>query len=367
MKSQKTKSHPQSSRPTMKGRITRLDQAWEAALREAIQRGRVHDIDEAHDEALSMIASVGNVAIGLPATIEPQGITTAGPLPTPQPIVVPLKYVSGALLACAKHDIRYYLNGIFLHSVDGEIRICGTDGHRLIVSRFVLDEGVQLPAWTEAGIIIPREELVQALPVLQKNSTMSPTDCSEPAIVIEYGEGFPNLTLRAVNGFASFTMKPIDGKFPDYAKVMGGAAATLARGDMEAMKASAIDTRYIKGAADIAAKLGAKSIRSFIGCADDATAFFTFEGAPDTVLIVMPIRGSSEAVSDGAVKLLGERGVSASISAFRAHVTRCVKALGQAKGEERKEIEAKKEGFEAKIARLLGLTNPGNQLTNKSA
>lgn len=350
---------------TNKGRITRIDQAWDVARREAIDRGRIQDPDIAHAEALLEPGTSVVQFVYDPEASKPP--STAEQLGDIQTLAVPLKFVSSALLAAAKDDIRYYLNGVFLHAQDGELRVCGTDGHRFIVSRFELPQGGPIPAWALAGVIIPRNDLAQALPILEKNAVLNKLDIGEPALLIDFGIGHSSMTLRAVNGFASFKITPVDGKFPDYAQVLASNASTLARGDMEAMQAAAINTKYLKGAADIAAKLGAVSVRSFVGSDEKAATFFTFDGAPDTVLIVMPMR-SGEAIGDGVVKMLGSNGIRASLAAFRAHITRTVKALGSVKDKtERMELQARKSQLETKIAHLLNLTGGSNQLTHKAA
>ena len=216
---------------------------------------------------------------------EPQEIADdpaqAPDVPVLPGIALPIKFLQAALITAGKGDIRYYLNGVYVHGVEGEFRICATDGHRLSVSRLELPKGQPLPEWAEAGIIIPRDELAQALPILTKNALLFSHDCSEPAAFLDFTTGSPTMTLRAINGFASFTMRPVDGKFPDYAKVLAASATTLARGNNEAMQTSAINTDYLKGAAEVAIKLGAKAIHAFINGSDHTATFFTFDGAPD--------------------------------------------------------------------------------------
>ena len=333
------------------GRITRADQAWGPAHRE-------------YDERNS-----GEPGTQLATADAPQSPQSGAVIPATQSLTVPLKFITSALLTTAKDDIRYYLNGVFLQSVDGEIRIVGTDGHRLIASRFVPPKEERIPAWAEAGIILPRNDLAQALPILAKNGIMSQYDHSEPSVVIEYAPSLeaPAVTLRSVNGFASFRLIPVDGKFPDYARVLEQSGAVLAGSEGEVMEAAAIDTRFIKGAAEVAAKLGAKAIHSFVGKTDQVSVF-TFDGAPDTVLIIMPMR-TGQAVSDGVVKLLGASSINASVAALRAHVTRTTKLLESSKDKhEIEQAESKLEALNERINHLLAVAgNAPKQLTQRSA
>lgn len=344
-------------------RITRADQAWGPAHREWIERNRadrlgtVHGernlIDEDHEKAL---AELGGDVIQLPEA--PQEAPLA---PRVQSLTIPLSFVTAALIICGRDDVRYYLNGVFIHEVDGEVRVCATDGHRLIVSRFIPEKGQRIPIWAKDGIIIPRSDLVQAMPIFAKNAScqeapryMHPAKSLEnESITIDLAPGSDLAQLRTANGFASFRMKLIEGKFPDYARVLAGHGANLARGEGDAMRTSTLSASYVKSAAEVAAKLGAKAINSFMGD-QQAAALFTFDGAPDTVLIIMSMRGCDEQVSDGVIKLLGPEAMAASISALKAHVTRTTKALGLAKSDkERDQLEARAAGFQDRIQHLV--------------
>lgn len=97
--------------------------------------------------------------------------------------------------AISTEETRYYLNGIFLHVVDGKVVAVATDGHRL--SRHVGQPTEdQFP-----GIIVPRK----TVGMLPKGSvTLS---VSETKIRVEAGE-------------FSLTSKLIDGTFPDYPRVI---------------------------------------------------------------------------------------------------------------------------------------------------
>src|ERR1017187_1376171 len=91
-------------------RIPRADQAWGPAHRENDERNSVEP---------------GTTLTTVEASRSP---TPAEVIPATQSLTVPLKFIPPALLTAAKGDIRYYLNGVFLQSVGGEIRIVGTDG-----------------------------------------------------------------------------------------------------------------------------------------------------------------------------------------------------------------------------------------------
>ena len=96
--------------------------------------------------------------------------------------------------AMSTEEVRYYLNGVFLHTTDGVITAVATDGHRL--SR---NKGAVVPEF--AGIIIPRK----AVGLLPKGTvTVSVSDAK----------------IRVSAGDFVLTSKLIDGTFPDYQRVI---------------------------------------------------------------------------------------------------------------------------------------------------
>jgi len=109
--------------------------------------------------------------------------------------------------AISTEETRYYLNGIYLHTleVEGETRIraVATDGHRLA--------RVELPAPSGSagmpGVILPRKTVGEIQKLLEDG---------EAAITIELSAAKVRFTLGPV----VLTSKLIDGTFPDYARVI---------------------------------------------------------------------------------------------------------------------------------------------------
>ncbi|NOI59798.1 DNA polymerase III subunit beta [Vibrio coralliilyticus] len=102
----------------------------------------------------------------------------------------------------ANQDVRYYLNGM-LFEIDGTIlRSVATDGHRMAVSQ------VQLGAdFAQQQIIVPRKGVLELVKLL---------DAPEQPVTLQIGSS----NVRAeVNNFV-FTSKLVDGRFPDYRRVM---------------------------------------------------------------------------------------------------------------------------------------------------
>ncbi len=102
----------------------------------------------------------------------------------------------------AAQDVRYYLNGLLLLIEGGELRAVATDGHRLAFASMEIEGS------------LPRQELI--LPrktVLELNRLLADTD--EPLLI----EAAPN-QIRFQFGHINLVSKLIDGKFPDYERVI---------------------------------------------------------------------------------------------------------------------------------------------------
>ncbi|EGU6977248.1 DNA polymerase III subunit beta [Vibrio parahaemolyticus] len=102
----------------------------------------------------------------------------------------------------ANQDVRYYLNGM-LFEIDGTtLRSVATDGHRMAVSQ------TQLSAdFAQKQIIVPRKGVQELVKLM---------DAPEQPVVLQIGSS----NVRAeVNNFI-FTSKLVDGRFPDYRRVL---------------------------------------------------------------------------------------------------------------------------------------------------
>ncbi|WED26702.1 DNA polymerase III subunit beta [Vibrio sp. DW001] len=102
----------------------------------------------------------------------------------------------------ANQDVRYYLNGM-LFEIDGStLRSVATDGHRMAVSQTALNA-----EFTSQQVIVPRKGIQELVRLL---------DTPESPVTLQIGQS----NIRAdVNNF-TFTSKLVDGRFPDYRRVM---------------------------------------------------------------------------------------------------------------------------------------------------
>ena len=137
--------------------------------------------------------------------------------------------------AMAQQDVRYYLNGMLLEMGNQYVRMVATDGHRLALSTLVSDQSID----AEKQVIVPRKGIVEL------GRLLSDTD---DEVVISIGE---NHIFSKIGKF-KFTSKLIDGKFPDYNRVIpkGGDKIMIAdRGALKDMlsRASILSHENIRG------------------------------------------------------------------------------------------------------------------------
>jgi len=109
--------------------------------------------------------------------------------------------------AISTEETRYYLNGVFFHTSEGEtgpvLRAVATDGHRLAR----IDAAVPAGAETMPGVIVPRKTVGELRKLLDDDDMTIAVSVSETKIRF----ATPEITL---------TSKVIDGTFPDYTRVI---------------------------------------------------------------------------------------------------------------------------------------------------
>jgi len=105
--------------------------------------------------------------------------------------------------AMAQQDVRYYLNGLMLESVSGTLRAVATDGHRLAMCKLMADVGEGV----DQQVIVPRKGIQELQRLLEQK---------DADIQVEIGSNHIRITTDELR----FTSKLIDGRFPDYQRVM---------------------------------------------------------------------------------------------------------------------------------------------------
>ncbi len=122
--------------------------------------------------------------------------------------------------AMAQQDVRYYLNGMLIEIDGDKLLTVATDGHRLALSKLVLNQSV---TDTLVQVIVPRKGVMEASKLMSSTDSIS---------IIELNNNHIRITL---GGFI-FTSKLIDGRFPDYDKVLPKNAERILISDRESIR-----------------------------------------------------------------------------------------------------------------------------------
>ena len=101
----------------------------------------------------------------------------------------------------ANQDVRYYLNGLLLDIVNGQITTVSTDGHRLALCELA-DETISVS--DRSSIIVPRKGVLELSRLLESSSD------------VRVNVQLSTNHIRVEKGNIRFTSKLIDGKYPDY-------------------------------------------------------------------------------------------------------------------------------------------------------
>ncbi|QMT31348.1 DNA polymerase III subunit beta [Alysiella filiformis] len=110
--------------------------------------------------------------------------------------------ISQVQYSMAVQDIRFYLNGLLMQVEDNQLRLVATDGHRLAYASETIEGN-----FAKTDVILPRKT------VLELNKLLNQAN--------------ENITVELLNNQVRFTCngtvivsKVIDGKFPDYNRVI---------------------------------------------------------------------------------------------------------------------------------------------------
>jgi DNA polymerase III subunit beta len=105
--------------------------------------------------------------------------------------------------AMANQDVRYYLNGLMLEVEENGVRTVATDGHRLSMCELKTTVDVS----SSQQVIVPRKGVQELLRLLED---------SDDRVRLQLGSSHVRATLPGLR----FTSKLIDGRFPDYERVI---------------------------------------------------------------------------------------------------------------------------------------------------
>lgn len=121
--------------------------------------------------------------------------------------------------AMAQQDVRYYLNGMLIEVQTGVLRAVATDGHRLAMC--AMEAAIENTE--KHQVIVPRKGILELARLLTEQ---------DGEVVIVLGQHH----IRATTGEFTFTSKLVDGKFPDYERVLPRGGDKLVIGDRQALR-----------------------------------------------------------------------------------------------------------------------------------
>ncbi|MFZ9653831.1 MAG: DNA polymerase III subunit beta [Gammaproteobacteria bacterium] len=120
----------------------------------------------------------------------------------------------------AQQDVRYYLNGMLLESEGGTLRAVATDGHRLALCEANLSTRVT----GKQQVILPRKGVLELQRMLG----------DEGEVELAVGTNHVRCTIGEIR----FTSKLIDGRFPEYSRVIPAHANRVIDADRNTLKQS---------------------------------------------------------------------------------------------------------------------------------
>lgn len=113
------------------------------------------------------------------------------------------KLLDDTAFSMANQDVRYYLNGLLFEVDNGAVKAVATDGHRLALSSLELAGLVA----QQKQIIIPRKGVLEIMRLLASD---------EQLVTLSLGQNH----IRLTDSNYVFSSKLIDGRFPDYRRVL---------------------------------------------------------------------------------------------------------------------------------------------------
>jgi DNA polymerase-3 subunit beta len=121
--------------------------------------------------------------------------------------------------AMAQQDVRYYLNGMLLEVQTGILRAVATDGHRLAMCSMA----AEIEQTERHQVIVPRKGILELARLLTEQ------DANVSIILGQHH-------IRATTGEFTFTSKLVDGKFPDYERVLPRGGDKLVVADRQGLR-----------------------------------------------------------------------------------------------------------------------------------
>ena len=203
------------------------------------------------------------------------------------------RLVSPIAFAISNETTRYYLCGVYLHTVDGELKAAATDGHRFALNRAPLAaefDGIIMPA--KAVSLVPQGEVAFSV---------------------------SGTKIKIVAADWEMESKLIDGTYPDYVRIIPTGNDKIITVDNATMRAAADRVATVSQEKSRAVKIAVDAGRvtlSVSGVSGDATEEFECDYAGEAITFglnsqylaaeasMFPAGPLTIAVSDGGAPVL---------------------------------------------------------------
>ena len=128
------------------------------------------------------------------------------------------RLVDKTYFSMAQQDVRYYLNGMLLEAEGKQLRAVATDGHRLALC----ETSLEIASKSKQQVIVPRKGVLELQRILG----------TEGEIELAIGTNH----VRAHIGAIRFTSKLVDGRFPEYGRVVPVNASRIIDADRDILR-----------------------------------------------------------------------------------------------------------------------------------
>jgi DNA polymerase-3 subunit beta len=123
--------------------------------------------------------------------------------------------------AMAQQDVRYYLNGLLLEIRANRVRTVATDGHRLAMAELPRDTGAK----KDLQVILPRKTVLELQRLVESDDAAIQLNLSANQVQVD------------LDGL-KLTSKLIEGRFPDYERVIPEGSDKSVHGDRGRVRAA---------------------------------------------------------------------------------------------------------------------------------
>ena len=121
--------------------------------------------------------------------------------------------------AMAQQDVRYYLNGMLLETRSGSLKAIATDGHRLAIR----EENCEIGGGNSTKqVIVPRKGILELSRLFEEDEE----------VTVSIGSHH----IKVSGSVLTFTSKLVDGKFPDYTRVLPKMSENIMTCNREVLK-----------------------------------------------------------------------------------------------------------------------------------